>query len=48
MFEAKLKEKDIKFEKTILKGHNHFTPELAPSSGDGEEGAEDIIRFVRS
>lgn len=47
-FEAKLREKGIQFEKTILTGHNHFTPELALSSGEGEEYGEDVIKFIRS
>ncbi|GJJ14199.1 hypothetical protein Clacol_008461 [Clathrus columnatus] len=47
LFEAKLKEKGVQFDKEILKGHNHFSLEFCPSSGEGEEFAENIVTYIK-
>lgn len=32
----------------VIKGHNHVSPALAPSSGEGEEFAESIVAWIKA
>ncbi|KAI0782120.1 alpha/beta-hydrolase [Abortiporus biennis] len=48
-FERALKEKTkINVERGVLKGHNHISPFLALSSGEGEEFGLDIVKFFKA
>lgn len=47
-FGKALREKGVKFQEHIMKGHNHISSNLALNSGEGEEWGEEIAKWIKA
>lgn len=43
-----LKERGVAVQEHIMVGHNHISPEVCLSSGEGEEWGEEVAKFVKA
>ncbi|KAK7678990.1 hypothetical protein QCA50_017933 [Cerrena zonata] len=47
LFVSALKARSVKVEEEVLKGHNHISPGVSLSSGDGEEWGKNVAEWIR-